>query len=187
MKNKLIFTVLAASLLLLTKTAAAGSEGETYFGLQYGVGNYDEEGISETYEPTLLTARLGYYLTPNFTIEGRIGTGMDDDTHSLPEFGDRDATLELDRMFGIYGTAHFNITESSSIYGLLGASKVKGTASLDDFPGLDSSEDNSSVSYGVGADIGIGGNWALNIEYVRYLDKEDFDLDVGSVGASFRF
>ena len=101
MKNKLIFIVLAASLLVLTRTAAAGSEGEYYFGLQYGVGNYDEEGISETYEPTLLTARLGRYLTPNFTIEGRIANGIDDDTHNLPEFGNRDATLELDSMFGI--------------------------------------------------------------------------------------
>ena len=186
MKNKLIFIVLAASLLVLTRTAAAGSEGEYYFGLQYGVANYDEEGISETYEPTLLTARLGRYLTPNFTIEGRIANGIDDDTHNLPEFGNRDATLELDSIFGIYGTAHFNITQSSSIYGVLGASKVEGTASLDD-TGLESTEDNSSVSYGFGADIGIGENWALNVEYIRYLDKEDFDLDVGSVGAMFRF
>ena len=187
MKNKLIFIVLAASLLVLTRTAAAGSEGEYYFGLQYGVGNYDEEGISETYEPTLLTARLGYYLTRNFTIEGRIANGIDDDTHNLPEFGNRDATLELDSIFGIYGTAHFYLTESTSIYGVLGASRVKGTTSLEDFPGLKSSEGNSSVSYGFGADIGIGENWALNVEYIRYLDKDDFDLDVGSVGATFRF
>jgi len=70
---------------------------------------------------------------------------------------------------------------------VLGVSKVEGTASLPDFPGLESTENNSSVSYGVGADIGIGDRWALNVEYIRYLDKDDFDFDVGSVGASFKF
>jgi len=187
MKNKLISITLAGSLCLVTGTGIAGTAGENYFGLQYGIGNYDEDGISETYEPTLLIGRFGRFLTPNFAIEGRLGIGLDDDTHNLPELGNRDATLELDSMFGLYGTAHFNITESSSIYGVLGVSRIEGTASLPDFPGMESTEDSSSVSYGVGADIGIGSRWALNIEYIRYLDKDDFDFDVGSVGASFSF
>ena len=187
MKNKLISITLAGSLCLVTGTGIAGSEGENYFGLQYGYGNYDEDSISETYEPTLFIGRFGHFLTPNFAIEGRLGTGLDDDTHSLPEFGDRDATLEIDSMFGLFGTAHLNLTESSSIYGVLGVSRIEGTASLPDFSGLESTENNSSVSYGIGADIGIGSSWVLNIEYIRYLDLDDFDFDVGSVGASFNF
>ena len=187
MKNQLISITLAGSLCLVTGNGIAATEGENYFGLQYGYGNYDEDGISETYEPTMLIGRFGRFITPVFAIEGRLGTGLDDDTHNLPGFGDRDATLEIDSMFGIYGAAHLNMTESSSIYGVLGVSKVEGTASLPDFPGLESTENNSSVSYGVGADIGIGDRWALNVEYIRYLDKDDFDFDVGSVGASFKF
>ena len=42
-------------------------------------------------------------------------------------------------------------------------------------------------SYGIGADIGIGNNVALNIEYMRYLDKSDYDLDAVAVGAVFSF
>jgi len=187
MNIKLIFIALAGSLFLVTKAAVAGTEGEYYFGLQYGLGSYDEDGISETYEPTILTGRFGRFLTPVFAVEGRLGTGLDDDTHNLPGFGNRDVTLEIDSLLGLYGTAHLNLTESSSLYGLLGMSEVKGTTSLPAFPGLESTESNSSVSFGFGADIGIGNHWALNIEYMRYLSKEDFDFDVGSVGASFSF
>lgn len=187
MKNQLISITLAGSLCLVTGTGIAANEGENYFGLQYGYGNYDEDGISETYEPTMLIGRFGRFLTANFAIEGRLGTGLDDDTHNLPEFGNRDATLEIDSMFGIYATAHLNIAKASSIYGVLGVSRIEGTASLPEFPGLESTEKNSSASYGVGADIGIGDRWALNVEYIRYLDKDDFDFDVGSVGASFKF
>ena len=187
MKNKLISITVAGSLCLVTGSGIAGTAGENYFGLQYGYGNYDEEGISETYEPTLLVGRFGRFLTPNFTIEGRLGTGLDDDTHMLPAFQNRDATLEMDNMFGLYGTGHFNFTESSSIYGVLGFSQVKGTASMPDFPGLEPTENNSSVSYGIGADIGIGSSWALNIEYIQYLDQDDFDFGVASAGASFSF
>lgn len=187
MKIKLILIALAGSLLLVTKAGVAGTEGEYYFGLQYGFGNYDENGISETFEPTLLVGRMGRFLTPVFAVEGRLGIGLDDDTHNLPGFGNRDVTLEIDNALGLFGAAHINLTASSSLYGLLGISRVEGTTRLPDFPGLESTEDNSSVSYGFGLDLGLGGRWALNIEYMRYLDKEDFDFDVGSVGASFSF
>ena len=188
MKNKLIFLALASSLLLVTRAGIAGTEGETYAGIQYAYGDYNEDGISKTFKPTLLIGRVGQFFTPNFSIEGRLGFGMQDDTQYLPEFGSGyDATLKLDNLFGLYGTGHFNLTESSSIYGVLGVSQVSGTASVPSFPGLESSEDNSSVSYGIGADIGLGSKASLNIEYIRYLDKPDFTLDAISVGAGYRF
>jgi outer membrane immunogenic protein len=188
MKNNLISLALASSLLLVTTASIAGTEGENYVGAQYAVSYYNEDGISKEFNPTLAIGRFGHFFTPNFSIEGRLGFGLQDDTQFLPEFGSGyDATLELDRLFGLYATGHINITESSSIYGVLGASKVKGTASVPSFPSLESTEDNSSVSYGVGADIGIGSTVALNIEYIRYLDKSEFDLDAVAVGAIFKF
>jgi opacity protein-like surface antigen len=47
--------------------------------------------------------------------------------------------------------------------------------------------DNSSISFGVGADFGIGSNVTLNIEYLRYLDDSDYDLDAVAVGAVYSF
>jgi len=187
MKNKLIFIALAGSLFLVTGTGVAGTEGEYYFGLQYAEGDYEEDGISETFNPTLLVGRFGRFITPNFSIEGRLGFDQDDDTQNLSEFGNRDVTLELDKLYGLYGTGHINITKSSSIYGVLGFSKVEGIAYIPSIPGLESEEDISSVSYGIGADIGIGSSWALNIEYIRYLEDDDYNLDAANIGATFSF
>lgn len=187
MKNKLIFVVLTSSMFLVTGTGVAGTEGQYYIGLNYAEGDYEEDGISETFNPTMLVGRFGRFITPNFSIEGRLGFDQDDDTQSLPEFGNRDFALELDSLYGIYGTGHFNLTESSSIYAVLGFSRVKGTASIPSIPGLESTEKNSSVSYGIGTDIGIGSNWALNVEFIRYLDDDEFDLDATNIGATFRF
>ena len=187
MKNKLIFVALTSLMFLVTGTGVAGTEGEYYIGLHYAEGDYDEDGISETFNPTMLIGRFGRFITPNFSIEGRLGFDQDDDTQNLPEFGNRDFTLELERLYGIYGTGHLNITESSSIYAVLGFSEVKGTTSIPSIPGLESTEENSSVSYGIGADIGIGGSWALNLEYIRYLDDDEFELDVTNIGATYSF
>ena len=188
MKNKLIFIVLASPLLFVTQSTIAGTEGETYVGVQYAVGNYSEDGISEDFNPTALVGRLGRYVTPDFSIEGRLGLGLQDDTQFIPEFGSGfDATLELDSIIGVYATGHFDVTESFSLYGLLGVSRVKGETSVPSFPGLKSTETNSGLSYGVGADVGIGKNVALNIEYIQYLDKSDFDLGAIAVGAVYSF
>jgi opacity protein-like surface antigen len=189
MKNKLIFITLASMLLFVTESAIAGSADETYIGVQYAVGNYDENGISEDFNPTVFVGRFGRYFTPNFSVEGRLGLGLQDDTQFLPEFGvgGMDATLELDSIIGVYATGHINLTESTSIYGLLGVSRVKGATSVPAIPGLKSTEDNSGLSYGIGADVGIGNNVALNIEYVQYLDKSDFDLGMLGLGVVFSF
>ena len=187
MKNKLIFVVLTSSIFLGTGTGVAGTEGEYYIGLHYAEGDYEEDGISETFNPTMLVGRFGQFITPYFSIEGRLGFGQDDDTRNLREFGNHDFTLELERLYGIYGTGHLNVTESSSIYVVLGFSEVKGTTGIPSFPGIESTDENSSVSFGLGADIGIGGSWALNIEYIRYLDDDEFQLDVTNIGATFSF
>jgi hypothetical protein len=187
-KKSLISIALASSLLLTTGTGIAGTEGETYVGVQYAASSYNEDGISKEFNPSLGIARFGRFLAPNISIEGRVGFGPRDDTQFLAELGSGyDATLDLNRLFGVYATGHINLTESASIYGVAGASKVKGTTSVPAFSGLESTENNSSISYGIGADIGIGSNVALNVEYMRYLDKSSFDLDAIAVGALFSF
>jgi opacity protein-like surface antigen len=189
MKNKFVFIVLASTLLFFTRAGIADSNDKNYFGIQYGIGNYSEDGISQEFNPTALIGRFGYYFHPSFSIEGRLGLGLQDDTQFLSEFGvdGFDATLELDSIIGVYGTGHFNLNESFSIYGVLGVSKVKGTASLPSIPALESTEANSGISYGVGVDIGVGNNIALNIEYMQYLDKPDYDFGTIGLGVVFSF
>lgn len=189
MNNKLLLIVWASTLLFVTGTGIASSEDKSYFGIQYGVGDYSENNLSKTFEPTVLIGRLGYYFRPSFSIEGRFRLGVEDDTQFLPERGvsGLDATLELDTILGLYGTGHINLTGSSSLYGVLGVSRVKATTSVPEFPPVTSTKIDDSFSYGVGADIGIGKSMVLNIEYMRYLDKDNLELNVIGVGAAFRF
>ena len=187
MKTKLMYMALAGTLTFTATTGIAATEGGSYVGVQYGIGNYDEDGVDETFNPTALIGRFGYFFHPNFSVEGRLGFGLQDDTQSVPAFGGIDATLDIDHVVGLYGTGHINLTESISFYGVLGASSVEATASVPSLPGIEVSDDESSVSYGVGADFGIGKNIALNIEYMRYLDKSSYDLDMIGLGASYNF
>lgn len=189
MKNKFVVVMLASTLLFFMRAGTADSENENYFGIQYGIAQYNEDSISQEFNPTLLIGRFGHYFHPNFSLEGRLGLGVQDDTQRLPEFGvsGLDATLELDYILGVYGKGHLNLTDSFSIYGVLGASEVKGTASLPSIPGIKGNESNSGVSYGIGADLGIGHNIALNLEYMQYLDKPEFDIGVIGLGMVFSF
>jgi opacity protein-like surface antigen len=81
------------------------------------------------------------------------------------------------------------LNESSSIYALIGFTKVDGTiAAYVSWLGSGSvSEDETGLSYGIGADIGIANNVALNLEYVQYLDKSDFDISALAAGIKFGF
>jgi opacity protein-like surface antigen len=189
MKNKTMFILLAGMLMLTTGNTVLATEAESYIGVQYGYGDYNEDGMSETFNPTALIGRFGYFFHPNFSVEGRLGFGLQDDTQQfVTSIGTAvDARLDIDHVVGLYGTGHINLTESISFYGVLGASSVKATASLPGFPAASVSDDESSVSYGVGADVGIGKNIALNVEYMRYLEKSSYDLDMLGVGAVFSF
>jgi opacity protein-like surface antigen len=189
MKNKMMVTLLATAVAFVASGTMAATEGSSYIGVQYGYGDYDEEGISETFNPTALIGRFGHFFHPNFSIEGRLGFGLQDDTQFVSSIGlsGIDARLDIDHVVGLYGTGHINLTDAISFYGVLGASSVEATASIPSFPGLEVSDDESSVSYGVGADFGIGKNIALNIEYMRYLDKSSYDFDMIGLGASYSF
>jgi opacity protein-like surface antigen len=189
MKSKMIYRLLAGVFVLIATETIAATEGSSYITVQYGYGDYDEDGITETFNPTALVGRFGYFFHPAFSIEARLGLGLQDDTQFVSSIGLNgiDARLDLDHIVGLYGTGHINLTDSISFYGVLGASSVKATASIPSIPALTASDDESSVSYGVGADVGISKNIALNIEYMRYLEKSNYDFDMIGLGATFSF
>jgi len=189
MKYKLTFIILTSALMLFSKIAMADPLNQYYLGVQYAVVDYNEQGFSKSFSPSLLVGRFGKKINSNFSVEARMGLGVQDDTKFLPELGvsGLDASLELDSMVGLYATGHINFTESSSIYGVLGISRINGSAKVPQFPASKSSRCNNDGSYGIGADIGLGDNVALNIEYMQYLDKSDFDLGAIAVGVVLDF
>ncbi|MDT8453137.1 MAG: porin family protein [Gammaproteobacteria bacterium] len=186
MKNKRVYIALVCSLLLFNQPATAQPYGDYYAGAQYAKADYNEEGISASFEPSMVVGRFGKFFNPHVAVEARLGLGLDEDIQFRPELG-MDGKLELNSLIGVYLSGHLNLTASSSLYAIVGSSRAEAEASVPAFPAVSSTETESDISYGVGANIGILNNIALNIEYMQYLDADHFDLSAIAVGALVRF
>ncbi|MDA3869240.1 MAG: porin family protein [Gammaproteobacteria bacterium] len=187
MKSKLLYITLACSLLLFTLPTIAQPYGNYYAGAQYAQSDYNEEGISANFEPAMVVGRFGKSFNPHVAVEARLGLGLDEESQFIPELGPAgiDRTLALNSLIGIYLTGHLNLTESSSVYAITGTSRAEASAMA--FPAASSTVAEGDFSYGVGANIGILNNIALNIEYMQYLDANHFDLSAIAVGVLVRF
>lgn len=172
MKNILFVITLA---LFYNSPSFAASAGESYGGLQYALVTYDEDGFDEV-EPTALVGRYGHFINDNVAIEGRIGFGLQDDTVDAGAF---DIDIEVDSLYGIYGVFHTSSNSDTNFYGVLGFTKgeIEGSAF-----GLTVSEDDSGLSYGFGVNI----KW-FSIEYMSYLDDDDWDATAISLGFTTEF
>jgi opacity protein-like surface antigen len=69
----------------------------------------------------------------------------------------------------------------------LGVSRVEARVSVPAFPAAKNNDSDTDTSYGIGADIGITNDLALNIEYMRYLDESKYDLSAIGLGLTVRF
>jgi outer membrane immunogenic protein len=190
--NRNISLSIVVAVMLSTNSAFAGLLASSYGGIQFASFDASIDGIPEDFSPTGLIGRLGNNINENFSVEGRLGFGLSDDTITATDGVDTASlSIELDTLIGVYGVGHIMLNESSSIYGLVGFTKVDGTVSASISGSLtgsgSSSEDESGLSYGVGADIGVGKNLALNIEYIQYLNESELDLNAISLGIKVNF
>lgn len=158
-----------------TLPAMAAQDGQLYAGLQYALVTYDEEGFDEV-EPTALVGKFGRFVNDNISIEGRLGIGLADDDIdvTIPGLGTFEAEVEVDMLYGAYLVAHSDKTGNLNFYGVIGVSKGELEVSIGP---VSADGDESGLSYGAG--INIGG---LNIEYMSYLDEDDFDATAISIG-----
>jgi outer membrane immunogenic protein len=166
---KTILAVIAVTLFCVAPLHAE-DKGTSYWGAQYALVTYDESGFDEV-EPTALVLRLGRFVTENISIEGRLGFGLEDDEVDVGPF---DVEVEVDNLYGIYGVFHTSGSDDTNVYGVLGFTKgeLKATAFGATFEG-----DDSGLSYGIGANFR-----GFNIEYMSYLDEDEFDVTAISLG-----
>ena len=134
MMNKTISLGIFVAVMLSTNTVFAGLLANSYGGIQYASFDssisIDGTTIPEDFSPTGLIGRLGNNINENFSVEGRLGLGLSDDTITASDGIDTvSLTVELDTLIGVYGVGHIMLNESSSVYGLIGLTKVDGTIS----------------------------------------------------------
>ena len=188
--NKKITISSVVAAMLMSGNVFAYQPGSAYGGAQFASFDLSFDGTSEDFSPTGLIFRLGNNINENFSVEGRLGLGLSDDTITASDgITTASVSIELDTLIGVYGVGHVMLSESSSIYGLIGFTKVDGTidASASGVGSVSVSDDESGLSFGVGTDIGLSNNLALNIEYIQYLNETDMDLNAISVGVKFSF
>jgi len=166
---KTLLVVIAFALFCVTPLHAQEKDSN-YWGAQYALVTYDESGFDEA-EPTALVLRLGRFVTENISVEGRLGFGLQDDEIDVGPF---DVEIEVDKLYGIYGLFHTSGSDDTNVYGVLGFTKgeLEATALGVTFEG-----DDSGLSYGIGANYR-----GFNIEYMSYLDEDDYDVTAISLG-----
>ena len=159
--------------------AAGVSEGETYAGGGIAAFEFSADGIPDT-DPMAAIGRLGYGVADNFAIEGRLGLGIKDD-----EIGSSGDDLEIDEMVGAYVVGHIPVDPDVSLYGLAGF--THGSADIDLGNNVSISDDDESVSLGVGVEADITDRVSGYVEWVDYIDGSDYDVTALSAGALVNF
>ena len=149
-------------------------------GIQYAIGDVSVDTLSEEFNPTTLVARVGKYFHDHYSVEGRMAFPLQDDTKTV---SGGNASVELFRMLGVYGTAHVTLWQRYMFYGIAGLSQVKGEVESSTF---NKSDSDLGISYGIGMDIGIG-KTAVNFEYISYSDESNFDFSALGLGLKIVF
>jgi hypothetical protein len=179
--NQHIHSLVMTGIIVISSDASMAETSDSpYMGIQYAIGDIGVAETSETFNPTTLVARVGKYFRNHYAIEGRMAIPLSDDTKTI---SGTNTTVGLFSLLGVYGTAHLNLWKRNSVYGIAGLSLVKGKVESSN---TNVSDSDIGISYGIGADIGIG-KTVLNIEYISYSDETNFDLNALGLGLKIIF
>ncbi|MCK5874128.1 MAG: porin family protein [Alcanivoracaceae bacterium] len=176
-------SILAKAVLgtLLAGGCVAAYAAGPFVGLNYSQYELDIDAADESLTPTGATVRAGAEFNDLFALEVRAGTGIESDQRSS---GLGTAEFEVDRLYGGYFRLSVPVADLFRPYAIVGYSESRGTTSIRSGGALVSRSTDTvgDQSYGVGVDASLAGAIGFNVEYMRYLDKDDYDLNAISVG-----
>lgn len=164
---------------LLGLGSAYAADG-LYFGANFSSVTYKEDGFPSA-KPTTLALKLGNQFNKNLAVEGRFGFGLSGDTVTVSGIP---IEFEIDNYFGIYGKGILPLSEVFSVYGLVGFTSGKATASAF---GVSISESDSDVSFGFGADFAVSKSTAINVEWAKLFEGTGYKVEALSIGVNFKF
>jgi len=159
-----VFVLLSTLVILYSSNALAAKDTNMFLGLQVGQADAEDEDL----EYGLI--RIGAAMSDNMTIEVRSGRGTNDTKVD-------NVTVEIERIYGLYTSYHFKMSEKVSAYGIAGWSKATVKASLGN---QSQQEDDNGLSYGVGLEA-----YGVNVEWMQYLDTSDLDASAIAIGYNY--
>ncbi|MFK7159807.1 porin family protein [Marinospirillum sp. MEB164] len=155
------------SLLLLPTTGSAlnyDQYDDLYAYFSGGLHSWSEEVSDASAEG--LKVRFGQQLTSFVAVEAHLA------------FGGSDEDVSLDRLFGLY--AQFGLPLNYfTPYAKVGMTSV----SLSDG---DNTRSDFEFGYGVGAELNITRQFFIDLEYMRYLETDDVDMDAFTLSLGYR-
>ncbi|MDF1780936.1 MAG: porin family protein [Alcanivoracaceae bacterium] len=176
----------AALCLLLVSPTAAFAEG-LYFGGNYSRFEFSDKNIDkdETVNPDGITLRIGVEPVKWFGVEARGAVGIKEDKR---QFTGGSLAFDLDELYGAYAKVGVPVGDVVMPYAIAGYSRVKGSANLTVL-GISTSETETweDQSIGAGVDLNLSESLALNVEFMRYLDKDDQELSAVNLGLRSAF
>lgn len=145
------------------------AHGESYKGINLASVEIEANGVDGP-SPKMIVGKIGSSISPTMTSEFRLGINAGADEFNGVDF-------EIKNMFGAYVKMHSSEGETKP-YFIIGLTKGKLELS-DSFSSESDSEDD--LSYGLGVDFSNG----LNLEYMKYIDKDGVELNGLSLGFTF--
>lgn len=149
-----------------------------YVGLSLGSLQYSEDGL-DSITPSVGLLRLGVPLSPYLSLEGRAGGGLADASSGGYH-------VKVDSIYAAYVKGSLPLAPSFSLYAVGG---VAGVNLRRDF-GYDATRD-TGLTFGIGADLYLGGGAGLNIEWTRLPSGSnagfDYTNSMATIGMTWRF
>lgn len=177
--SALLRTALAFFVLGFSLPALAGGP---YVGGNYSRMAFDdpERDTDDPVRPDAVTLRVGAEANEVLGLEARGGLGFESDTRDGVEY-------DLDHLYGGYLKLSAPL-EQVRPYVIGGYSRVRATATVDLGP-LSGRETDTreGESWGAGMDLALTDDVALNLEYMRYLDKDDLEVSGIALGLRSAF
>lgn len=211
MKKSLIVSSSAIAIALgLAAPAIAQTYGNEDTGF-YAQGGYtyldiEPDGAESGIDSNAITGRLGYQLTPMFSFEAELSTGIDDgefdynvdeDEFNLDDNSDADfndtitasGDLGLNYLVGLYGLASVPLTERLDVSARAGYAYVDIDASVITPGGttlgvIENSANGPAI--GAGLSFDMTDNWQLRGDYTYY-SFEDTDTNAATIAVGYKF
>lgn len=165
---------------------AVNAEAEFYKSKPYAGGNISGVDLSVTGGPddlSLVTgyARFGARFDDYFSLEWRIGTGLQDDDIDVLGVN---SEVSLDLFYGAYVLGGLPVTEDIYPYVLIGYTQAE--VELNSRDSSDEYEEHD-VSFGVGINFDVSNQFAINLEYLQYLKEDGVELSGPALGVLYYF
>ena len=152
--------------------------GNAYAGVSFSQLRYSEEGL-DTITPATAMVFLGAPLTPNLSVEGRLGGGLG--SAQSNGYG-----IEVRALFAGYLKGSIPLAPGFSLYGLGGVANVDLRR---DF-GLAYAND-TGLSYGLGMEFDLATNGRLSLEWTHLATGDNLGYPYGvnqaSIAMAWRF